>query len=106
MILEVDYPIMFNHSSKQHQLFPRVFDGFLKSRIPGKNGEGTPRMMKSIYQTGEIQRSQGGPWSTEFLEGTFATPRKGAISFSHENSGAEDPPKPDLHGVFPSTPRP
>ena len=39
--------ILFNHRSFQRSdLFPTwVFHGFLKRRIPGKNGEGTPRVI-------------------------------------------------------------
>ena len=44
-ILGVDsFSILFKHPSFQKpDLFPLGFDGFLKRRIPGKNGEGTPR---------------------------------------------------------------
>ena len=39
------FSILFNHRSfpKPDRCFPWVFDGFLKIRITGKNGEGTLR---------------------------------------------------------------
>ena len=47
IIVGVDsFSILFNYRSFQNRLFLLflfLFNGFLKRRIPGKNGEGTPR---------------------------------------------------------------
>ena len=43
--------ILFNHRSfPKPDLFPWVFDAFLKRRIPGKNGEGTPRTLLKVLK--------------------------------------------------------
>ena len=39
----VDSPFFSTIVLFKHQLVACVFDGFLKRRIPGKNGEGSPR---------------------------------------------------------------
>ena len=45
IILGVDSPFFATIVLFKQGLFPLGFDGFLKRRIPGKNGEGTPRIM-------------------------------------------------------------
>ena len=45
IILRVDSPVFSTIVLFKNQLFPWVFDGFLKRRIPGKNGEGSPRII-------------------------------------------------------------
>ena len=38
--------------------FPQAFDGFLKRRIPGKNGEGTPSLAVSSKTRSDFRRSR------------------------------------------------
>ena len=48
MILGVDSPFFSTIVLSKNRLW--VFDGFLNRRTPGKNGEGTPRMMQRMCQ--------------------------------------------------------
>ena len=43
LTLGVDSPFFSTIVLFKNQMFPWVFDGLLKRRIPGQNGEGTPR---------------------------------------------------------------
>ena len=57
VLLGCDYfSMVLSHCSFQNQLLPRVFDGFLKRRIPRKNGEGSHRVVPGaivVVQTAE-----------------------------------------------------
>ena len=45
VFLGVDSPFFSTIVLFKNQLFPLGFDGFLKRRIPGKHGEGSPRVI-------------------------------------------------------------
>ena len=51
MFLGVDSPFFSTIVLFKNWLFPppRASDGFLKRRIPGKNGEGTPRILGGMF---------------------------------------------------------
>ena len=59
--LGVDSPFFLTIVLSKNQLFPWVFDGFLKRRIPGYNGEGIPRYMVSPFDPlPDPRRDRGG----------------------------------------------
>ena len=46
--LGVDSPLFSAIVLFKNQTFPRVFGGFLERRVPGKNGEVTPRNLDEL----------------------------------------------------------
>ena len=56
----VDSPFFSSIVLSKSLLFPSVSGGFLERRIPGKNGEGTPRFVVSLFRG--VQLPPLKPW--------------------------------------------
>ena len=57
--LGVDSPFFSTIVLFKSQLFPWVFDDFLKRRILGKNGEGSPGSLRTLKFTPQIDMGMG-----------------------------------------------
>ena len=57
LFLGVDSPFFSTIVLFKNQLFPFVFDGFLKRRISGKNVEGSPRLLRVVFWPHLLARS-------------------------------------------------
>ena len=84
----VCFPILFNHRSfRTLAVFPRVSGGFLERRIPGKNGESTPRMVNIPYPQIPIPTKIGSV-SDEFT----LTPMGSQNGFDHHSHWLDSSP--------------